>query len=446
MDDRSALLVGGGPFPNWGRTGMDEEEDTSELLDAIVWGRRIIEVQDGEDEKTFVFRPLTLEERNMGNYVYKQAVKRGRKKGRKTREELTIDAIKHDLWKASYKEDAEKLNTELISVNTELESLEEANKKRRTPTTKLVRLRERHAHIKEVLLKIDSSYGQYIELPSVEHMAECERGSYFLHCTTLSFPDMKPIWPTLKNLEQETNITLAGRLLRAYYGETIADESGIRRVARTGVWRCKWAGAKKNRGVKTLFNQEMYDLTIDQFRLMYWSQIYDSAFESMDAPSDEVVDDDKLFDSWLDEQHQKRKQERKKSAFNKKVGHLTKDGQEVAFSVLGEYCEQCVCGVKETARKRPNGLADSTHDPSCSYGVFIYYNKKKKKDKIEEVQSANPERVRRVLANEQRRLADMGVDGVEEQKLRGDKTRTVLGLSTTTHGAGEYGKGRRGRA
>ena len=446
MDDRSALLVGGGPFPNWGRTGMDNEEDISELLDAIVWGRRIVEVQDKEDEKTFVFRPLTLEERNMGNYVYKQAVKRAKRAGRSTRKKLTRDAIKHGLWKATHKKDAEKLHAELVIVSAELEVLEKENKKRRTPTTKLVRLRERHTHVQGVLQKIDTDHSQYIELPSVEHTAECERGSYFLHCATLSFPDMKPIWPTLKDLEEETNVTLAGRLLRAYYGETIADEADIRRVARTGIWRCKWVGAKKNRGVKTLFNREMYDLTTDQFRLMYWSQIYDSAFESMEAPSDEIVDDDKLFDRWLDEQHQKRKQERKKSAFNKKVSHMTKEGQEVAFSVLGEYCEQCICGVKATASKRPNGLADSTHDPSCSYGVFIYYNKEKKDGKIEEIQSANSERVRRVLANEQKRLADVGADGVEEQYLRGDKTRTALGLSTTTHGAGEYGKGQRGRA
>jgi hypothetical protein len=425
----------------------DREEDVNELLDAIVWGRRIVEIPDNEDgEQVFVFRPLTLEERNMGNYIYKQALRHGKKAGIATREQLIKDAITYDLWRVGYEKEAESLRKEWLKVSEELTKEEEANKKRRSPTTKLVRLRARHAHIVDTLHQIDEDRTRYIDLPSVEHMAECQRGNYYLHCATLTFPEMNQVWPTLQSLEEETNTTMAAYLLRAYYRETIADESEIRRVARSGIWRCKWSGSKKNGGVKTLFNRDMYDLTIDQFRLMYWSQIYDSAFESMDVPSDDVIEDDKLFDRWLDDQHQKRKQERKKSAFDKKISRISRDGDEVAIPVLGEYCKECICGVKETASKRPNGLADSTHDASCSYGVFIYYNKDKKASKIEEVQSANPERTRRVLANEQKRLADLGVEGAEEQKLRGDKTRQALGLSTTTHGAGEYGKGKRGRA
>ena len=430
---------------------MDKEEGTEELLDAIIWGRRIVEVlvEDDEDqvaEQTFVFRPLTLEERNMGNYIYKQATKHAKAAGVATRVELTRDAIEHGLWKAGYEKDCATLNAELVKLDEELALAVEADKKRQKPSPIQVRLRKRHDYVEGTLLQMGQDRTRYIELPSVEHMAELQRGDYFLHCSTLSFPEMEQVWPTLKHLQEETRTNLAGLLLRSYYSETIADESDIRRVARTGIWRCKWMGSKKNGGVKTLFNREMYDLTTDQFRLMYWSQVYDSAFESMEAPSDDVIEDDKLFDRWLDEQHQKRKQERKKSAFDKKVGKIARDGQEVAFNVQGEYCNECVCGVKATAKNRPNGQADTTHDASCSYGVFIYYNKEKKWAKVEEVQSANPERTRRVLANEQKRLADLGVEGVEEQKLRGDKTRTALGLSTTTHGAGEYGKGQKGRA
>lgn len=428
--------------------GEDKEQDVAELLDAIVWGHRIVEVVVNKlgDEQNFVLRPLTLEERNMGNYVYKQAIKHATKQGLSTRRQLTKNAIDGDLWKASYEKDAKLLREELGKVTNELNKLEEANKKRRSPTTQLTKMRKRFVYVQDTLTQIDENYIRYIEMPSIEYIAECERGNYFLHCSAHSFPDMKQVWPTLHNLEEETNTHLVGLLLRAYYNEVIADEATIRRVARAGIWRCKWMGAKKNRGVKTLFNREMYDLTSDQFRLMYWSQIYDSAYESMEPPSDSVIDDDKLFDRWLDEQHQKRKQEQKKSAFNKKVSHLTKDGDEVGFNVQGEFCEECSCGIKEQAEARGSDKRGHIHDPSCSYGVYLYYNKKRKMERVEEVQSANPENIRRVLAGEQKRLAQIGVDGVEEQHLRGDKTRSALGLSTTTHGAGEYGKGKRGRA
>ncbi len=424
-----------------------KEEEVTELLDAIVWGRRIVEVKDGHgQEKVFVFRPLTLEERNMGQYIHKQATKEGRKSGVLTRKELTKDAITHGLWKRSYEAETKLLREEHNKLIDELHKEEKANKKRRSPTTKLTKLRKRFQYLTNTLLTIDSDYTHYIDLPSIEHLAECARGNYFLFCTTLSFPEMQPIWTTLDALEHETDTHLAGRLLHMYYTESLADESAIRTVARSGFWRCKWIGSKKNRGVKTLFNQEMYDLTLDQFRLVYWSQIYDSAYESMDTPSDDVIDNDKLFDRWLEEQHQKRKAEHKKSAFNKKVSHLTQDGQEIGFNVQGEFCEECTCGVKEQAEARGDDKRGHAHNPSCSYGVYVYYDQDKKGRKVEEVQSANSERIRRILANEQKRLADRDAGGIEEQYLRGDNTRSAFGMDTVVHGKGDVGKGKQGRA
>lgn len=424
-----------------------KEEEVTELLDAIIWGRRIVEVEDHDgEERVFVFRPLTLEERNMGQYVHKQAERDARRRGVLTRDELTKDAIIHGIWKKSYKTEAELLREEYKKLTDELHKEEKANKKRRSPTTKLTKLRKRFQYLTRTLLEIDSNYTRYIDLPSIEYFSECERGNYFLSCTTLSFPEMKPIWSTLGDLKDETDTQLAAALLRMYYTESLADEAAIRSVARSGFWRCKWMGSKKNRGVKTLFNREMYDLTLDQFRLVYWSQVYDSAYESMDAPSDSVIDDDKLFDRWLEEQHQKRKSEHKKSSFNKKVSHLTKDGQEIGFNVQGEFCETCTCGIKEQAEARGNDKRGHAHDPSCSYGVYVYYNREKKEQKVEEVQSANPEPVRRILGREQKRLADKSVGGIEEQFLRGDNTRSALGMDTTVYGQGEISRGKQGRA
>lgn len=440
---------------------MDKEKDVAELLDAIVWGRRIIEIPRGEDQQsTFVLRPLTLEERNMSNYVYQQGLRQHKLRGILARETLVKDAIRYGLWKPAYDEEAKLLSEELLKVTPELEKEEQVNVTRlerlsRTEefrdlenpiTGKLKSLRLRSTSLQNTIDQINSDRAQYIDLPSAEYQAEIERGNYCLRCATLSFPEMDQVWGSLEDLEKETNTRLVASLLNAYYKDTIADESEIRQVARSGFWRCKWIGSKKNRGVKTLFNKEMCDLTLDQFRLVYWSQVYDSAYESMDAPSDEVIDDDKLFDRWLEEQNQKRKQDSKQSAFNKKVSHLTQKGQEAGFNVQGEFCETCTCGIKEQADARGADKRGHAHDPSCSYGVYLYYSKDKKAAKIEEIQSANPERTRRVLANEQKRLARMGVEGVEEQHLRGDKTRGALGLPTTTHGAGEFGKGKQGRA
>lgn len=420
----------------------DEEEGVSELLDAIVWGHRIIEVWNEEDQKTFVFRPLTLEERNMGNFVYKSAYKRNLAKELLPRKALVKRAIKEGHWKASYEEESLLLRKEYEKVLDELDKAEVDNKKRRKPTATLVRLRRRVEYIQDTLMSMDAKRVEYIEIPSAERHAESERGNYYLHCSTLMFPEMEPLWPSLNDLESEENINLATILLGHYYNETIADESAIRRIARSGIWRCKWMGSKKNLGVKTLFGRDMFELTTDQFRLMYWSQIYDSAYASMEPPSDAIIEDDKLFDRWLDEQHQKREREAKTTAFNKKVSHLTKkDANEVCINVQGEFSEECSCGILEQARARGAEKLGHIHDPSCSYGVYLYYSKEHKMQKVEDVQSANSERVRRTLGAEQGRLSKVGVDGVQEQHLRDHRTRTTLGLPTKVHGPGEH-KGR----
>jgi len=433
---------------------MDKEQDVIELLDAIIWGHRIIKVPNAKDEKvTYVIRPLTLEEKNMGNYIYQSMV--DETDGLLKRDGLKKQAIENGLWKAAYDDDMKSLRSEL-ALQVKAREYEMNSKmldsrgrsKRREPTGKLVKLDKMIVSITKTIMKLEADYTQFIELPSAEYRAECERGSYFLRCATLSFPDMDQIWSSMDILKAETDTRLVANLMRAYYDESIADEASIRRVARSGFWRCKWMGSKENRGVKTLFDREMYDLTLDQFRLVYWSQVYDSAYESMESPSDAVLEDDKLFDRWLEEQHQKREQGRKKSAFDQKVSAMNKtgDAHEVSLSVIGEYSEDCTCGVKEEAAARGPDKRGNIHDPSCSYGVYFYYNKTKKSERVEDVQSANPENVRKLLAGEQKRLAKRGEDGVEDQALRGDKSRNTLGMQTKYSGPGDLSKVNKGRA
>lgn len=435
---------------------MDKQQDVTELLDAVIWGRRIVDVQNGQGKRvTYVIRPLTLEEKNMGNYIHKRALDYAVEQRLLTREQLTKQAIEQGLWKAAYKDDLQSLRKELgIQLKARDEEMQakmldsKGRPKRQSPTAKLKKLDAKIARLSETIHNLESTHTKHIELPSAEYQAECERGNYLLRCVTLSFPEMEPVWNSMKEFMEEHDTRLVAYLMREYYNESVVDEASIRRIARSGFWRCKWIGSKGNSGVKTLFDREMFDLTLDQFRLVYWSQVYDSAFESMEAPSDTVIEDDKLFDKWLEEQHQKREQERKKSAFDKKIGKLDKKGSanEVGFSVIGEYCWECHCGVKEDAEARGFDKRGHVHAPSCPYGVFLYYDKDTKQRKVEEVQSTNPANVRKLLAREQKRLADMGEEGVEEQHLRGDKARSALGLGTTYFGKGEFGKGKQGRA
>lgn len=410
------------------------DKDIAEILDAIVWGHRIISIEKGQ----FVFSPLSLQDRNIANFLYEDAMEYAKSTGRKTREELKIESLKKGIWKANFDNDLKVLREELSSSLSDESKLIDQSKGKRNLPSALINLRKRIDFIKNTLTEIDHAYASCIELPSVEYYAEEQRAHYIIACSTLRFPSMKKVWDSHDAFLNEQDTELVRQLVNYYYKNNINDETMIRKIARSPIWRIKWTGSKKNGGAKTLFGRDMYDLTLDQFRLIYWSQIYDSAFESMEPPTDDVVDDDKSFDSWLEEQSEKRKQRNNKSSLDKKL-NTSKDGQEVGVNVTGFFSEECNCGVKQMKNAKLH-----RHANSCPYGVFFYYTNDhdKKKKEIETIQSANPEQVRRILAKEQAILAS-NKDGVAEQDLRrDDSTRAILGMSTKLIGGREGPKGR----
>lgn len=432
--------------------GMDKEQDLSVLLDAIVWGHRIVTVED-DLIQNFIFRPLSLQERNMANYIYDCAKKAGAKKGILESKTLLKNSIARGCWKSEYDRDLILLRTELSARLDELTEARIADEKRQTALVKAglssntdgkyIRIMNRVQYLRHVISQLEEQHALYIELPSIEYYAERERSTYALGRCTLKFPSMEPVWCRHEDLLDEEDKTLVANLMRLFFASQIADEADIRRLARSGLWRTKWLASKKNRGVKTLFGIEMYDLTVDQFHLVYWSQIYDSAFEAMEPPSDDVIDNDKLFDLWLEEQADKRKQERKKSELDKRAHKLKKDGQEFGISVNGYFCEECTCGMKQAAKERGTLRLGHLHAPSCPHGVFIYYNEKRRGKEVENIQSGNPEHMRRRLAKEQEHLANKDGAMAEQDLRRSPKARAAFGMSTKIIGSdGPHGRAR----
>jgi len=256
-------------------------KDIGEVLDAIAWAHRIVTVNDEQ----YVFRPLSLQDRNIANHIHLEALKKGREDGLKLRDVLRNEAIRKGIWKIHHDNDLKILKEELEKKRPEREKLEQQSKSKRNAPTALVLLKKRMDFVEKTISDLDQVYISCIELPSLEYYAEQARAHYAIGQATLRFPSMTRKWSDHNALLAENDTDLIHRLVNEYYRLEIADESTIRAAARSPVWRIKWSGSKKNGGVKTLFGRDMYDLTMDQFRLVYWSQIYDSAFESM-TPQD----------------------------------------------------------------------------------------------------------------------------------------------------------------
>ena len=82
-----------------------------------------------------------------------------------------------------------------------------------------------------------------------------------------------------------------------YYSwlSTILREKQVRELARTDPWRSYWA----LKDSANLFANKNTELTIDQKNILIWSQMYDNIQESMNCPSESVIDDDDMLDGWM---------------------------------------------------------------------------------------------------------------------------------------------------
>jgi hypothetical protein len=87
--------------------------------------------------------------------------------------------------------------------------------------------------------------------------------------------------------------------------DTISIEE-FRELARTDPWRTMW-----NLGKESCIKGSASEWTDDQKGLMTFAKMYDGAYQSSECPSEEVFDDDDMFDGWMIEQSRARETEQK---------------------------------------------------------------------------------------------------------------------------------------
>lgn len=94
------------------------------------------------------------------------------------------------------------------------------------------------------------------------------------------------------------------------YKREILTDKEIRQLSKSSDWRLIWSSSKDGRKI---FSVSTCDLSDMQKSIVSWSRMYDNIYESMDVPSDEVIQDDIAIDGWFVAQSRKREDEQKKS-------------------------------------------------------------------------------------------------------------------------------------
>lgn len=95
----------------------------------------------------------------------------------------------------------------------------------------------------------------------------------------------------------------------------VLKQESIRELARTDPWRSHWA----LRDSAEIFANNDRELNIDQKNIIIWSQLYDNIQESMDCPSQDVIDDDDMLDGWMIVQKKKNESERANAEIESRI-------------------------------------------------------------------------------------------------------------------------------
>lgn len=110
------------------------------------------------------------------------------------------------------------------------------------------------------------------------------------------------------------------------YSEMLMGESELRELARNDPWRFHWM----MRDHSPLFiNQGGRQLSSDQKGILIWSNMYDNVQESMDCPTEDVINDDDMLDGWFIVQRKKQESERAKVEVEKKTNAKIANSDEI---------------------------------------------------------------------------------------------------------------------
>jgi acylphosphatase len=251
--------------------------------------------------------PPTIEDRLESCEVYDQAYFNALNEEMMTEHQMAEWMIEHNLWSHHEEKDLEGIRKNIEDIKVEVYKLnKEKNKANQL---------KRYLRSIEKKLNDQTSKKNLYYYNTCESIANLEKLRYLIKRNCLQNNRICDLE------DDELDYVLD------CFRESILSEEIIREVSRNEPWRSLWF--IKNHNKQDVFLNLDRDITINQQNLLLWSQTYDNIHESLDCPSDDVIDDDDMLDGWLIFQSRKRKQEKVEQDMDKKMSSKVKNSSEV---------------------------------------------------------------------------------------------------------------------
>jgi hypothetical protein len=284
-------------------------------------GKVFIQCEDLE----LVVIPATFEQNIRSLQIYNKAYEQAYAEEIMTESETLLWMKEKDLWND---EDDEKIKG--LEKDIERLKVEIYNARNNDNLKERIRLYIR-AGEKQLQEKVDEKT-QYFS-NTCEGIAATEKTFYIIKNTTYLNRE-------LYNFEK---ISLPQVL--SEWQNSILSEKQYRELARTEPWKSIWT--IKNKVNTSLFeNPSNTDLTYNQKNLVIWSQMYDNIQESLDCPTNDVINDDDMLDGWFIIQGKKRDKERAEKEFEDGVkSDKIKNASEVFVMANGSKDKDRIDGM-----------------------------------------------------------------------------------------------------
>lgn len=260
---------------------------------------------------TYYLRGPTAEERYKASIVYQEACQECADEVL-SNEDIMEVLLKYEMWS----EDNQKVLEQLEKDIDELK-------------IGIFQKRFRKAELNLGRKALDAARKEYERLSLAKHQLDCHSASglaaitkikYIVGCCLLD-KNKNQVWNSDSFLRDRNN--LIEEIVNVANRDKITDYQ-IRELSRTEPWRTMWSCRDSE---KSLFGSNVSELTDEQKRLIVWSKIHDSIYESEDCPEDFVFDDDDMMDGWMI--LQKRKQDKLKKE-RKNTSMMETDNEKIA--------------------------------------------------------------------------------------------------------------------
>ena len=251
--------------------------------------------------------PFTLEDEFEANQIYMETFNSAIEDGIKTFDEIHEWIVSKGLWTEEDDEREEGLKKDLDRLRIEIFKARN-NESNRETIRKYIRAGEQQQseHInKKYIYQENTCEGLAILEKSLELIRRCT----YLGKELFDFGsvDIKEIWSNVNH--------------------QMCDESKLREIARSEPWKSIWVLNESK--TFPLFSYNDRELTIEQKNLLMWSRMYDNIQESMDCPSEDVINDDDMLDGWFLIQGQKRDKEKAETEFESMSNSKISNSDEV---------------------------------------------------------------------------------------------------------------------